>query len=125
MRLYTNISQIVMLFLLGACSSSEVETEGNYQIPGSSASIVVERQGFGGGAGSYYKKVFVETKKSKEMVASVRTLYPLKISFSENPSSAKVIVCRGRVFEAKQLSDLSSGFDKPILIKVIINNSCT
>jgi hypothetical protein len=110
--------------ILVACGQGKIETEARIAIPGSSAVIVIEREGYGGGAGSYYKDVFVEKGSDKERIVSARTLHPVRIALDGNPKSIRIEICRGRIFSAADSTAMPYGSASPVPIKANIVLSC-
>lgn len=111
---------ILSIALVAGCSKRDIEAR--YPFPSSPASIVVERQGFGGGAGSLYQYVYIISGKKREEIVSSRTSHQIKIDI--NRSKVIVEICRGTAFNAEKTSVLPYGTKHPVEIEVNLVKSC-
>lgn len=122
-RYEPSIALSLCIALVG-CGMGKVETEARFTFPDSSASLVVEREGYGGGPGSYYKKVFVENVQTREQIISARTLHPIIVTIGDRGQSVNVLICKGTIFKATSSTSVPYGELMPVRINAKAVSEC-
>jgi hypothetical protein len=115
---------MIAVINLSACGQLERNIDERIAFPRSQASLVIESDSYGGGAGSVYRDVFIVNGEKREKVVSGRSLYPLKVSFNDDGRTVTVGVCKGRIFSSKEASVLPYGNADPVYIRAEVTRSC-
>lgn len=84
--------------------------------------VVVERQAYGGGPGSYYKRAWIKSGGHTRQVFDSRTLDPVRVQPRADGLQVAFVICRGRYFWTKPEFQLSPG--ETVKLTYHINEAC-